>query len=348
MRPALKNACCQVLYQTGLLSLGMRLTERQHRGRNGRFQILAYHRVGQATDPYTSAVSADTFARHMRVLREHFAVLSMSDLLTAAERHEVPARAVAVTFDDGYEDTFTYALPMLQQYDIPATVYLATGLLGDSPGMWNDRIGIAIRDTSRAQIDGVQGEAEPLPLRTAAERQHALRRTLESLKRQPPAQRECLTQQFIQTLGVRADRGPQMLRWEQIQHMQRRGVEFGAHTVHHPILTSIAANDREREIRDSKEAIEQHLQTPACHFAYPNGTERDFDETTKAAVRRAGFSSAVTTIFGTNTPSTDRYALHRGGPWEQDAAVFATKLWWYRWKGASGGGHRSHIGAVAP
>ena len=330
MRPAVKNALCQAVYQSGLLSVGMRVTERHSRCAGGRFQILMYHRIGEATDAYTSAASADGFARHMRVLREHFTVLSLTDLLAAVDRRAVPPRAVAVTFDDGYRDTFAHAFPILQQYGIPATVYLATGLLGDGPGMWNDRIGVAIRDTCCIEIPGVPGEPEPLPLRTPAERYGALRRTLEALKRQPPAERERLTQGIVRALGVVADSAPQMLRWEQVQHMAARGVEFGAHTVYHPILTCVAAEEAEREIRDSKSDIEDRLQAPVRHFAYPNGTAADFDETTKLLVRRAGYTSAVSTIFGTNGLSTDRYALHRGGPWEEDAGCFATKLWWYR------------------
>jgi peptidoglycan/xylan/chitin deacetylase (PgdA/CDA1 family) len=137
-----------------------------------------------------------------------------------------------------------------------------------------------------------------------------------------------------------------MLRWEQIAEMHAAGIEFGAHTVTHPILSTLSTEDARSEIAESKRVIEERLQSPARHFAYPNGTAQDFDVTTQALVVRAGFSSAVSTVFGVNTAATNRYALLRGGPWEEDAAVFGVKLWWYRWQAASEAGRRSGREAV--
>jgi len=208
-------------------------------------------------------------------------------------------------------------------------VFLATGLMDEDRPMWNDRIGVAIRDSSCERLEGVPGCAA-MPLGTPPERRQVLERTLRALKPLPPAGRDVLASQISQTLRVPLDRGPRMLRWRQVEEMRAHGIEFGAHTVHHPILTAVSAEEQRREIVDSKRAIEDRLQAPALHFAYPNGRAADFDETTKRLVREAGFVSAVSMIFGTNTAATDRYALHRGGPWEETTALFAAKLWWYR------------------
>jgi peptidoglycan/xylan/chitin deacetylase (PgdA/CDA1 family) len=253
-------------------------------------------------------------------------------LLAAAEWREVPPRAVAVTFDDGYEDTFTHAFPIVRRYEIPVTVYLATGLIGRDGSMFNDRIGMAVRATCRTEIHPLP-DLGPFALRTPGERQVALHRILEFLKRRRPEERDALTSEIMHALGVAADGGPRMLRWEQVVEMHAAGIDFGGHTVHHPILSSLPADEAGREIAESKRMIEDRLQAPARHFAYPNGTAQDFDPTTEELVARAGYASATSTIFGVNTASTDRYALRRGGPWEEDAATFTAKLWWYRWRG---------------
>jgi hypothetical protein len=195
--------------------------------------------------------------------------------------------------------------------------------------MWNDRIGAAIRDTSRTRLDGVPG-CEALSLTTTLERQHALERILRTIKSRRPAEREELTCEISRALRVPTDRGPRMLSWRQIKEMHAHGVEFGAHTVDHPILAAVPPAEQWQEIIGSKRAIEERLQVPVTHFAYPNGKATDFDETTKALVKKAGFATAVSMIFGTNTPETDPYELRRGGAWEQAIALFATKLWWYR------------------
>ena len=342
----LKNALCRSTYYSGLLTLTASLIEpRGGKPAGGRFQILIYHRVGNDGDAYVGATSVAGFERQMRCIREHFRPMSLTDLLASAERREIPPRAVAVTFDDGYADMFVHALPIIRRYAIPATVYLATGLMDHGEPMWNDRIGMAIRATNCNEFQPLPNLG-PLPLHTPEQRRSALTQTLEALKRWPPAERASLTSEVVRALKVTTDNGPRMLRWEQVAELHAAGVDIGAHTVNHPILSCLPPDTAWDEIAGSKRMIEERLQTPVRHFAYPNGTVHDFDETTQRLVERAGFASAVSTVFGVNTAETNRYALRRGGPWEEDAAVFGTKLWWYRWKGASRGG-RSDLDAGA-
>jgi peptidoglycan/xylan/chitin deacetylase (PgdA/CDA1 family) len=332
-----KDALCQAAYHSGLLGLAASWMESRDLKPGDRcFQILTYHRVGNDGDAYVPATSVAGFERQMRCLREHFRPMSLTDLLGAAERREIPPRAVAVTFDDGYEDTFIHAFPIIRRYEIPVTVYLATGLIGQDGSMFNDRIGLAIRGTRCTEIDPLPGLG-PLSLHTPQQRQTALQKILEAVKRRPPVERDVVTSEIVRALDVAADDGPRMLRWGQVMEMHEAGIDFGGHTVHHPILSCVPEDEAEREIAESKRAIEERLQAPARHFAYPNGGASDFTDATQRLVARAGFSSAVTMIFGANTAATNRYALCRGGPWEEDTAVFGAKLWWYRWRGPVAG-----------
>src|SRR5262249_36892250 len=87
-------------------------------------------------------------------------------------------------------------------------------------------------------------------------------------------------------------------------------------------------------IVDSKRCIEQKLGVKIQTFAYPNGRPSDFGEGTKRCLREAGYTCAVTTVAGVNGAGQDVFELRRGQPWEEDIAVFATKLHWYsrrRW-----------------
>jgi peptidoglycan/xylan/chitin deacetylase (PgdA/CDA1 family) len=335
VRAALGTGLSWSAYYTGALQAAMRFAEPLNGSTpDGRFQILVYHRVGEDVDPYVQGTPVAVFERHLRYLCRHFRILSLADLVLAARRREVPARAIAITFDDGYEDTYSHVLPIVRRYEVPITVYLATGLIDEGRPMWNERIATAIRYTSCERLQAVPG-CDPLPLATATQRRRTLERVLGLLKPRRPAERDELTEQIVRALGVTDDRAPRMLRWAQVRKMREHGVEFGAHTVNHPILSALSAAEAYQEIVESKRVIEEQIQTPVEHFAYPNGTSRDFDETTKNLVRTAGFLSAVSMIFGINTTGTDPYELRRGGPWEEAIAPFATKLWWYRRRGRS-------------
>jgi peptidoglycan/xylan/chitin deacetylase (PgdA/CDA1 family) len=94
--------------------------------------ILAYHRVGEATGDHVPTVSAESFERQLRWLRRsRCRFLSLDDLAGALERGaRLPRRGVAITFDDGYEETCRIAWPLLKRYGACATVFIAPGEVG--------------------------------------------------------------------------------------------------------------------------------------------------------------------------------------------------------------------------
>ena len=93
--------------------------------------ILGYHRVADvASDPSSLCVSKRRFADHLDCLRRHYNPMSLQGLVEAVSAGEVPRRGVVVTFDDGYADNLHSARPLLEQYDVPATVFVITGQIG--------------------------------------------------------------------------------------------------------------------------------------------------------------------------------------------------------------------------
>lgn len=125
------------------------------------------------------------------------------------------------------------------------------------------------------------------------------------------------------------ERNGMMLTWEQVRYMSARSIHFGGHTVTHPFLSRLAPEQVRWEVSECKRRIEVEVQAPVPHFAYPNGRDEDFGGSTKEAVRAAGYEAAVTTLWGLNYASTDHFELRRSGPWEEDEALFASKMDWY-------------------
>jgi len=111
--------------------------------------------------------------------------------------------------------------------------------------------------------------------------------------------------------------------------MKQRNIDFGGHTVTHPYLSKLTRERTNWEVTECKQRIEVELQAPVAHFAYPNGSDEDFAPWNKELIRTAGYRAAVTTRWGLNYPSTDYMALHRGGAWEDDEALFAYRMDWY-------------------
>ena len=113
----------------------------------------------------------------------------------------------------------------------------------------------------------------------------------------------------------------------QIQALHRAGMQIGAHTVSHPILARLPRAAAEREIADSKQALEALLGEPVPLFAYPNGRPADdYTDDSVDIVRRLGFRAAVTTARGAAHACTDLLQIPRFCPWDQRPLAFATRM----------------------
>lgn len=298
------------------------------------FQILMYHRLTAKYDPFFPGVSVDTFARQVHFLAKHYRVVDLAELLQHLDNgHPIPKDAVVLTFDDGYRDNYELAFPILQQYRVSATIFLTTSFLNQEDVLWNDKISLALKYTPCQEFSiSYDGSERCYRLHTPAQRLGAMREMLWLLRRVPHTQRLTLIDEVLQQLGVDDFRElwASMLTWDQVRQMHQQGIGFGAHTVTHPILSRISVTQAQQEILQSKQTIEKELNVPVKLFAYPDGGLPTFNATVKAIVQEAGFHAAVTTVFGTNDATTDRYALRRDGLGALEPATFARTLCWHK------------------
>jgi peptidoglycan/xylan/chitin deacetylase (PgdA/CDA1 family) len=112
---------------------------------------------------------------------------------------------------------------------------------------------------------------------------------------------------------------------DEIRGLARGGlVEIGAHTVHHPALSTIDVAAQKREIDDSKAACEDLIGNPPRSFAYPHGA---YTKETKAHVRAAGFEVACTTAASGVRPDADILELPRLQirDWDADTLMHAIR-----------------------
>jgi peptidoglycan/xylan/chitin deacetylase (PgdA/CDA1 family) len=294
------------------------------------FPILTYHRVNDDDDPFFPAVPTAVFERHMAHIARHYCVLTVEGLVERMRRGTVPRDAVAITFDDGYRDNLTHAAPILARHGLPATVFLATSLIGTGEVSWFDRLALAFKRTAARALTAPWGE--PLDLASTPARLAALDRALAVLKAMPDARHADALEQLLDGLGGVDARGVKnlMLSWDDVHALAGMGFAIGAHTVNHPILSRVSPERAQAEIVGSRTIIEAACGLTPRAFAYPNGRAEDYTAAIVQMVRAAGFTCAVTTRFGVNTPGTSPWELRRGGPWEHDVPTFATKLAVYR------------------
>lgn len=288
--------------------------------------ILIYHRVVPEPDPLMPEhIDASAFDQQLAVLRRWFTVMPLRHVVKGLSDGILPLRAACVTFDDGYADNVTVALPILRKRGVPATFFVATGFLGGGT-MWNDRVIEAVRRAQGGTLDARCVGLGPLSISGIDQRRRAIEGLLSSLKYVPLEERNRRVGQLVARTGSEPLSGL-MMTIAQLRHLHANGMEIGAHTVNHPILANLDAEGARIEIRNSKRRLEEILEAPVTLFAYPNGKPHvDYKPEHVAMVRELGFEAAFSTAWGVAHAGSDRFQLPRFTPWDRTRARFFLRL----------------------
>lgn len=278
-----------------------------------RAPVFMLHRVlpeiGECYDP-EMAVSTDVFAHFLDWVTAHYEVVRVAEV--KARLNEGSARpACALTFDDGWVDTFEHAFPLLQQRGLTATIFLPVAFIGTQRHFWQDRLQSALRALSCAADSAERlrrvGDqfAWCADLGTDDLDFHRLRRLL---TRRASPEAEAFVEVMEQTAGITGPRQRRFMNWDEVRQMQRAGFEFGSHTLQHTLLSWAPPAEAARELEESRRQLQEHLGTEVRSFSYPWG---GFSRFGHAQVRAAGYSCAVTTRMGLVRADTDAGQLPR-------------------------------------
>ncbi|HVB75198.1 MAG TPA: polysaccharide deacetylase family protein [Ktedonobacteraceae bacterium] len=304
MRKRVMICVAACLYYSGCVKLARWWTQRQ----KSYFIVLNYH-----------TASSGNLRQHMLYLRRHYHVMHLENALaTAASSSPGSDRRtpLVLTFDDGYHDNYTHAFALARELQVPITIFLIPGYIESGNRFWWLSKNHLVKHT---QVEKVSVEGKIYHLHQPVERQ-ALLQVIDTHLRHAPsvAQRETFLLAMHEALAVPVAITPEEdatrpLMWAEIREMQQSGeVSFGAHTMHHPILSYLTDQQEvQREIQECRVALEQQLERPVRAFAYPVGQRAHIGERVTQAVQQAGYDWAFTTLYGFNTRQSNRYLLRR-------------------------------------
>lgn len=293
-----------------------------------RLSILMFHRVHAVVDEiFPREPDAVRFDRLMRFVARSFRVMTLGDAVTCLARGDLPPRTLVVTFDDGYADNAEIALPILQRHGLAATFFISTGFLNGGR-MWNDSVIECIRACPLQEIDLDAFGLGRCVLTGSGARRAVIEALLPRIKYLSLTEREGAIIQLQELSGVSNLPTNLMMRAEQVRALHGAGMEIGAHTVHHPILTSLSAGEAAYEIGEGQRHLQEIIDSPVDVFAYPNGKpNRDYDDSHVALLKRLGFRAAVSTAHGVAKAGDDLFQLPRFTPWDSTMPRWALRLW---------------------
>lgn len=290
-----------------------------------RLTIFSYHLITDAPYPFFDwcMVDVSAFQDQLSYLARHFALLPLREGVQRCLSDQIDSPAAAITFDDGYQNNYTTAFPVLREMSIPATVFLTTAFIDSNETPWFGRLNDALARTTQQQL---VWRGRKLPIQSATDKTRTARHLHSSLKKLPHATLLEEVDALVNSVGPcrpspdEATSPYQILDSASIREMRDSGlISFGAHTHSHAILSLLSRTEQEDQISKSLEAVEAVTEEPCRVFAYPNGGGRDYNRDTVKLLGRHGVDIAVTAIPGFNKPDSRPLELRRigiGGNWD--------------------------------
>lgn len=295
-------------------------------GSRGCLTTLIFHRVLAQPDPiFPGEPDIRRFDEILEWIKRWFEVIPLDAAVELLASGQLPARALTITFDDGYADNAENALPVLQKHGMPATFFIATSFL-DGGRMWNDTVIEAVRNCMRQQLDLSELGLGRYAIATPDDKRNAIETILRQIKYEAPVDRLARGQAIVEITGSQLPDGLMMCSG-QVRTLSEAGMQVGAHTLHHPILARISDEEARAEMQGSKTFLENLLGKEVALFAYPNGKpDQDYQWRHAAMARELGFKAAVSTAPGVALPNADLFQLPRFTPWDRTRLRFGLRM----------------------
>lgn len=320
MRLCLKKLIVFFMQYTGIISVFQFINRNQ-------IVILMIHGVMDERDnhswkPLRPQLSRNKLEEYLRVLSKRYRFISLADAVEMlAGRKPMQPYSMVLTFDDGYRNNITHALPILRRYNAPATFFVPTGFLDNPKPFWCDRLDYALQ---QAQVDGREVSIGSFAMRLDGTSRDALRESYKRFRR-TAKQEKMSDHEFLQdmeqlSVQLEAESGRALadiqadddwsaiMTWEQIREVSVDGVTIGSHTVDHIRLGLVDTESARDQLERSKRDIEEHTGKPCLSLCYPNGS---FSEETVNIARECGYLCVVTTEEGLNSLGDDVMKLKR-------------------------------------
>lgn len=281
-------------------------------------KIIMYHRFSANEEVFK--ISKETFEKQIKFLKKHYSIIAYKQYIDALDGKikKLPDNPIIITIDDGYQDNYEYAYPILKKYKVPAILFVTTDFISKKKWLWANKLEFILKNTNDYCFALTLGEREVCFNVETFKGWHTAQLEIYNYCRSldDPSKDDFL-EKLARSLDVEVPSEvtePFLpLTWSEIREMADHGIEFGSHTCSHPICSKLSTTALKYELENSKEELEKAISRNIEAFCYPNGQLSDFSEQVVEEVKKSGYKSAVTTITGFNflSPKQNPYVLKR-------------------------------------
>jgi len=285
--------------------------------------ILTYHRVIDTEKNYpfdSDLISAtpDSFAKQMRYIKSSYHPISMSKFIDSIENDKkLPKNAIMVTFDDGFDDNYKNAYPILKELDIPATFFVSTDYIGKPDTIWYERLAYFFNRGTSQNI--IIKELNLEFMLSESNKQECYIELIEKFKLIDDKKRKDILNALYKKYGdpylnisSKDKKLSQFMTWEQLKELSENNITINAHSHSHPILSMLSPEELNFELNEPKKIIEEKLCSTVESLAYPVGQEESISDSVKIETKKNNYKVAFSFISGMcDLNNVDKFNIKR-------------------------------------
>ena len=295
-----------------------RYLRKKHKGRP---IVLTYHGVIDripktlSTFEFRNFVTTGQFENQIKFLLKNYRPLKVADFYNSFENLN---NGFLITFDDGFQNNYRYAVPILKKYGLQGCFFITTELIGTRKFLWTEKITRAILNTQKKKLVLELDETTTYDLDAVVKKEYAsqsIRKYLKSLH--PSSVRKIIENMCLQLSDVDIFMKPEeearylFMTWDDIRGIVEAGQVVGSHTHTHPVLSTISEKESYRELEISKGVIEENTEKPCLAMSYPNGEREDFSNVQLRQLEALGYRCAFTQISTFDSPNMHPFTIPR-------------------------------------
>jgi len=285
--------------------------------------ILTYHRFADPSgselfDDGVVDASEEEFDLQLGYLKRYFNIVGLEELCQWSAGKKLPANPLAITFDDGYLDCYTRALPILQRHGVRAIFFVPTSFMSERRTYWWDRVAYVIKHSKRDSLELEYPFRFALSL--SGDRSSAINFVIALVKDRQPLDLARLLDDLSAAAEVPWTRDMDescasrlIMNWDHVRSLRRAGMGVQSHTRTHRVLQTLSEEELHNELSGSRADLERELGEPARAVAYPVGKPLRNTSPIRAALERAGYELGFSNGTGP-TPlwgQRDRFDIRR-------------------------------------
>jgi peptidoglycan/xylan/chitin deacetylase (PgdA/CDA1 family) len=290
--------------------------------KNKNYKVLLYHGVSgydnfRGIENFSKKhISKKLFLKQMLFLKKNCNVVSINELEKYKKEKKIKRNTVIITFDDGFENNFKVAVPILIRLNLPCIFYISTGMIGKNNMFWVDKIEDIINRTKIKYLDIFLEKNIRFSLKTRIEKIKAVEKIKKYCKSISASKKDKLINNLSIISKIKPNnkysKNYRVMNWKQVKNIANNDLfEIGGHSFNHDILTRLTVSKMKKNIKQSITPLEKKLKKKIKHYSYPEGQSSDYNYNVKKYLRSLGVKICPTAIDGIAKLDDDNFEIKR-------------------------------------